>query len=479
MPDPKSIRAVAQGLLPRVDEMTAAMVTGYRERIPEYPRIIEKHHEDVYAVSRAAVLIFLQLVIQQREATEQELAMIRASGRTRAAQGLTLEAMLQGYSIGREIAWAYVEKAAQEAGVDEEEISGATVVMAHFMERLALMVTQGFLDHMKQAYEGEQHRMGVLIEIAKAMSRSLDLDEVVGVGLERLRKALEVEWAGLWLVSVEKGVLRLSAQQVDPTWEGVSVGDALPEVPLDKPGLGADSVAGKPVFYAAKSLPPPIVVTGANLLMIVPLLHRERPIGVIGVASRQKTDLPTRDREFLVAIAEQMAVAIHQVQEHMREARTDFLTGLANRHEFDSFLRRELARAERFGDSLSLAMIDVDGLKRINDEHGHKAGDEALRTVGATLKATVRALDLAARIGGDEFALVMPQTDRAGASDVVERFQQHLAEVRSAGHPVVEVSVGIAQWDEGMTLDGLAAAADAELYEAKRSHTHAAQERKR
>jgi len=159
----------------------------------------------------------------------------------------------------------------------------------------------------------------------------------------------------------------------------------------------------------------------------------------------------------------------------MREARTDFLTGLANRHEFDSFLRRELARAERFGDSLSLAMIDVDGLKRINDDHGHKAGDEALRTVGATLKANVRALDLAARIGGDEFALVMPQTDRAGAGDVVARFQQHLAEVPGDGHPVVEVSIGIAQWDEGMTLDGLAAAADAELYEAKRSRSHAGQ----
>src|SRR3984893_4194046 len=474
MPEPTTIRAVAQRLLPRVDEMTNAMVQGYRDRIPEYPAILEKHHEDVFEVPRAALLIFLQLVIQQRDATDEELALIRSSGRARASQGLTLEAMLQGYSIGREIAWEYVEKAAQEAGVDEDEINGATVLMAPFMERLALMVTQGFLDHMKQAYEGEQHRLGVLIEIAKAMSRSLDLDEVIGVGLEQLRAALEVEWAGLWLVSVEKGALRLAAQRVDPGWEGVSVGDALPELPLGK-ARGEGSVTVKPVFFVADTLPAAIVVTGARQLIRVRLLPGARPIGVIGVASRQKTDLPTRDREFLVAIAEQMAVAIQQVQEHMREARTDFLTGLANRHEFDSFLRRELARAERFGDSLSLAMIDVDGLKRINDEHGHKAGDEALRTVGMTLKANVRALDLAARIGGDEFALVMPQTDRAGAGDVVERFQQHLAAVPGDGHPGVEVSIGIAQWDEGMTLDGLAAAADAELYEAKRSRAQAGQ----
>src|SRR6202048_2775946 len=251
MPEPTTIRAVAQRLLPHVDEMTNAMVEGYRERIPEYPRILEKHHEDVYEVSRAALLIFLQLVIQQREANEQELALIRSSGRARAAQGLTLEAMLAGYSIGREIAWGVLEAAAQAAGVDEEEISSATVVMAHFMERLALMVTQGFLDHMKQAYEGEQHRLGVLIEIAKAMSRSLDLDEVIGVGLEQLREALEVEWAGLWLVSVEKGALRLAAQRVDPGWEGVSVGDALPELPIGKQGRGEASVPLRPVFFGA------------------------------------------------------------------------------------------------------------------------------------------------------------------------------------------------------------------------------------
>jgi len=193
------------------------------------------------------------------------------------------------------------------------------------------------------------------------------------------------------------------------------------------------------------------------------------------VASRAIADLPVRDREFLVAIAEQMAVAIHQVQEHMREARTDFLTGLANRHEFDSVLRRELKRAERFGDALSLAMIDLDALKRLNDEHGHKAGDEALRLVGATLKATVRSLDLAARIGGDEFALVMPQTDVTGANDVVSRFQQHLADARRQGKPEVRVSAGIAEWKEGMGLDALASAADAELYQAKRSGAAAGQ----
>lgn len=456
-------------MFPRVDELTAAMVEGYRARIPDYPELLARHQEDVYAVSRMAVLLFLQLLIENRDPTDAELDLIRSAGRARAAQGLALESMLVAYSVGREIAWAFISAEGEKVGVDEEDVSAATLLMARFMEKMALVVTQGFLDHMRAAYQEEQRRMGVLIEIAKAMSRSLDLDEVVNVGLERIRKALGVDWAGFWLVSVEKGSLRLYAHQADLTWGDDALAGALSQVPLDDPSLGAAAVAGKPVLFAGPELPRSASAAGAKMIMVVPILHRERPLGVIGAASSRVDDLAPRDREFLVAMAEQMAVAVHQVQEHMREARTDFLTGLANRHEFDSFLRREVARAERFGDPLSLAMIDLDGLKRINDERGHKAGDEALRTVGATLKATVRSLDLAARIGGDEFALVMPQTDAAGARDVLARFGQHVDQARSEGRSEASVSVGFCQWQEGMSLDLFCSAADAELYAAKRS----------
>src|SRR5437764_8277182 len=147
------IREVATALLENLDPMTAAMVEGYRRRIPEYPRFLKRHQEDVASVSRGALGVFLKLVVEGRDPTETELARIRAAGRARAAQGLPLESMLQAYSIGREIAWEHVAEAADKAGVDEEELAATTVVMTHFMEKLALMVTQGYLDHMKQAYE--------------------------------------------------------------------------------------------------------------------------------------------------------------------------------------------------------------------------------------------------------------------------------------------------------------------------------------
>src|SRR5947209_14811534 len=223
---PQALAAVALDLMARVDEISAAMVEGYRRRIPEYPKFLHRHHEDVYQVSHGAVLVFLKLLVEDREPTGDEISAIRNAGRARAAQGLSLESMLQAYSIGREIAWTFIDDAAVAAGVGEDELSTAMVRMAHFMERLTLLVTQGYLDHMRQAFEAEQKRMGVLVDLAKAMSRSLDLSEVVGVGLERIRRELDLGWAGLWLVVVEKGVLRLAGQSREAAWKGAQVGQA-------------------------------------------------------------------------------------------------------------------------------------------------------------------------------------------------------------------------------------------------------------
>lgn len=143
-------------------------------------------------------------------------------------------------------------------------------------------------------------------------------------------------------------------------------------------------------------------------------------------------------------------------------AHTDELTGLPNRRAFESELPRELARARRSGLPLCVIMLDLDGLKQINDAHGHAAGSNAIKRVAAASAASLRSTDMIARWGGDEFGVVLPgsRLDEAGA--VAER-------LRRALRPRPTISVGIAQWDGQESVDELVERADGALYRAKRA----------
>ena len=145
---------------------------------------------------------------------------------------------------------------------------------------------------------------------------------------------------------------------------------------------------------------------------------------------------------------------------------TDALTGLGNDRAFDEGLKDEVARAARYGGPLSLLIADVDGLKAVNDRGGHTAGNAALRAVARALSDHARRTDLIARIGGDEFALLAPNTEAGDAFVLGERIRLLLAESRTAG---VTVSVGVATMvPERPAAGDLFEAADAALYEAKR-----------
>jgi diguanylate cyclase (GGDEF)-like protein len=144
---------------------------------------------------------------------------------------------------------------------------------------------------------------------------------------------------------------------------------------------------------------------------------------------------------------------------------TDALTGLRNQRSFDERLGEEMARAARYGLPLSLLILDIDGLKAINDQRGHDAGNAALRAVGRALRAGARRSDLAARIGGDEFAVVAPATDGPAARALAERIRLLVAD--SPGG--VSASLGVATLDHDTGSPGaLVRAADAALYQAKR-----------
>jgi diguanylate cyclase (GGDEF)-like protein len=153
------------------------------------------------------------------------------------------------------------------------------------------------------------------------------------------------------------------------------------------------------------------------------------------------------------------------------QAATDSLTGLANRRTLDEELALEWRRAHRVGDSLAFVLLDLDDFKKVNDSHGHPAGDAVLRSVGEILGAGVRHVDLAGRYGGEEFALILPETDLAGALKLAERIRARLettaVELPSGETLHTTASFGVAVNDELTTAEQLVAAADEALYAAK------------
>lgn len=162
------------------------------------------------------------------------------------------------------------------------------------------------------------------------------------------------------------------------------------------------------------------------------------------------------------------------LQRSIDEARTDPLTGLWNRRAFDEQLAIQTAVAERYGVPCALVLIDVDSLKSVNDRAGHEAGDGALRQLADLLRSNLRAADLAMRVGGDEFALILPQTDLAGAKFVAERLlarsQARQDQTTVGSNPFeLRVSLGVAAHSREESTTDLRTRADRALYQAKQA----------
>jgi diguanylate cyclase (GGDEF)-like protein len=151
------------------------------------------------------------------------------------------------------------------------------------------------------------------------------------------------------------------------------------------------------------------------------------------------------------------------------EARTDPLTSLLNRRGFDELATRELAHAGRDGRPIALAIFDIDHFKQINDEHGHVVGDRALVHIARLLAGESRGIDVAARLGGEEFAVLMPGSDRAGGEAFAERVRHALAAYADPTLPEVRVSAGITATDEPIDVETMLERVDCALYAAKRS----------
>jgi diguanylate cyclase (GGDEF)-like protein len=208
--------------------------------------------------------------------------------------------------------------------------------------------------------------------------------------------------------------------------------------------------------------------------LMVPLVEGDRRVGVIWVDDPRDRLLPTRARlQALRLFANQAVAAVHtarQAAQLRHEALHDALTGLPNRRAFRARVVREIDAGAGF----ALVLCDVDNLKVVNDKGGHDAGDKALQTLARALRTQLRRNDEAYRIGGDEFAVVLPQANRADAEQVMARLGGALGSRVPLGGDPIEASFGIAVFEPDDDPERVVARADQALYVAKRQRAAAA-----
>ena len=159
----------------------------------------------------------------------------------------------------------------------------------------------------------------------------------------------------------------------------------------------------------------------------------------------------------------QRLTAAHEAARLRAESETDVLTGLPNRRAWNRHLTREEARCRRYGDQAAVIMVDLDGLKTINDQQGHPAGDRVINRAAMAIANAVRSCDMSARVGGDEFAVLLTRADEDTANMVKRRIETNLK------HERIEASIGHARRDSNNTLQSTVAAADTAMYHVKRT----------
>jgi diguanylate cyclase (GGDEF)-like protein len=210
--------------------------------------------------------------------------------------------------------------------------------------------------------------------------------------------------------------------------------------------------------------------------IITPLICQEKVIGVINFTDKVEGGNFSLEDIALIELFSQMVGAsvgnIKLFEKMQRQATTDGLTGLANHKRFYEILERELWRAKRYNEKISAIMIDIDNLKMVNDTYGHRVGDKVISEIGRIIKSCIRQIDTAARYGGDEFAVILPNTNLEDAKLVAGRMVEGVANsfVDIKKNQVqLSISVGLGIYDSDSSPEDITSRSDQALYDAKKA----------
>ncbi len=327
-------------------------------------------------------------------------------------------------------------------------------------------------EYLREQLREREEELSVINKSTTILSSSLDIQEIFGSFIAELKKVINVDWSSI--VLVEGSDLYCAALS---TFEGSAyqVGE---RIPIKGSGTGwvvsqkkvfVEPDLGQERFFQTEEN---FYKQGLRTMAYLPLSAKGKVIGSFIVASRQPNAFSQRHITLLEQLASQISMPLENAQLYVKaeqKARVDELTGLLNRRSLDEMIDNEISRHSRYGGVFSLAIVDLDSFKAYNDTYGHLSGDKLLGQIGNIIKGAIRNADHAFRYGGDEFAILLPQTTVDAALQVTERVRKKIAEGVESDKIPVTASIGLASWpDDGISHTDIIAAADVTLYRAKR-----------
>ncbi len=329
-------------------------------------------------------------------------------------------------------------------------------------------------EYLREQLRQREEELSVINRCSAIITSSLDIQEIYDSFIAELKKVLDISWAAIVLLEENSLFFLAISSEIGSAWK---VGERVPvkgsatewiiahKQVLVEPDLMEEIRFPATGEYHRRQ--------GVRSMVYLPLIAKGETIGSLIVASHQPNAYNQRHIMLLEQLAFQIAMPVENARlyaEAEEKARLDELTGLLNRRSLNEMIASEISRHSRYGGVFSIILLDLDSFKAFNDNYGHLAGDKLLKQIGGTLKGAIRDSDQAFRYGGDEFAILLPQTGVDAANQVSERARRQVALRVRAGPIPITASFGLASWPaDGIGATEIIAAADAALYHAKRS----------
>ena len=326
---------------------------------------------------------------------------------------------------------------------------------------------------LREQLRQREEELSVINNSSTIITSSLDIQGIYDSFIRVLKKVVDVSWAAIVLIEENECRFLALSSEIGSAWQvGERVplkGSATEWVAIHRQAMIEPDLLQESKFFTGKYH----IGQGVRSIAYLPLIAGGKVIGSLIIASCHPDAYGKRHINLLEQLVSQIAMPIENSRLYAKveqRARTDELTGLLNRRSLDEVITSEIGRHSRYGGVFSLIIFDLDSFKTYNDNNGHLAGDKLLGQISGIMKGIIRSSDQAFRYGGDEFAILFPQTTIDDAYQVAERVRKQVASEVKTGYAPLTISLGLASWPaDGIGLNDIIAAADTALYQAKRS----------